>query len=193
MSADRKAALRAQLRKKRRAIPAQTHATASAAICQRLLAQAPLDTAQRIAAYLSNDGEPDLGALISHLWQRGAQVLLPVLDGDRLRFREYTADMSLVRNRYRIDEPPPAAAEVDVDDLDVVLMPLVGFDVAGNRLGMGGGYYDRSLQNIKSNAAARPLLIGTAFDCQCVAEVVVEQTDVGLDAVVTETRSYQFS
>jgi 5-formyltetrahydrofolate cyclo-ligase len=102
--------------------------------------------AQHIACYLPNDGELDMTSLIDQAWAMGKTVYLPVLSSihrNHLHFLPYWPDDELVCNRYGIPEPVIRSRRmVDLKRLDLVLLPLVGFDFRGNRLGMGGGFYD---------------------------------------------------
>ena len=118
-------------------MPSRRHAEAVAYAAIEHLAAA--DT---VAAYCAQDGEVDLAPLIDVCWQRGIAVALPVLSGRRMAFAGYRPDTALRNNRYGILEPVSAQPLLEPT---VVLAPLVAFDDAGNRLGMGGGYYDRYL------------------------------------------------
>jgi 5-formyltetrahydrofolate cyclo-ligase len=91
-------------------------------------------------------------------------------------------------NAFGIVEPGTAAGARPVIGLDVVVLPVVGFDPRGNRLGMGAGYYDRALRRRLERGAAwrRPLLVGVAFACQQLDDIPASPWDVPLDLVVTE-------
>jgi 5-formyltetrahydrofolate cyclo-ligase len=163
-----------------------------------LAARDPLvRTSRRIAAYLPVNGEMDPLPLMNHLWSLGKTLYLPVLAGfpDRkLWFSAYKPGEPLVSNRFGIPEParvhPGRAGTVF---LDLVLLPLVAFDATGNRLGMGGGYYDRCLAFIKRRHHWRkPRLMGMAYEFQRLAHIDPQPWDVPLDAVATEQRVYHF-
>ena len=113
-----------------------------------------------------------------------------MLHGDALRFAPWRAGDPLVTNRYGIPEPDiePASA-LDAHAMALVVTPLVGFDAQGHRLGMGGGWYDRTLAFRRDAAAAPPWLVGAAFDMQQVDALPIESWDVPLDLVCTPTRS----
>lgn len=152
-----------------------------------------LQRATRIAAYFPMGGELDCRALIEQAWARGRDVYLPILHGNRLRFRPYTAATRLAPNRFRIPEPV-SGAELPATAMDVAITPLVGFDSAGNRLGMGGGFYDRSFHFLLQRTRWRhPRLVGLAYDLQRVTEIDRQPWDVPLDAVVTESANYIFA
>ena len=153
--------------------------------------------AQNIGGYWAGDGEIDPGPLLKSAQVRHKSCHLPVLrphPGRKLWFVRYTIGDPLRANRYGIPEPslrngrirPPWA-------LDLLLLPLVGFDADCNRLGMGGGYYDQTLAYLSSRTHwRRPLLVGLAHECQRVARLEVRHWDIRLDMVVTEKRIYSW-
>ena len=119
-------------------------------------------------------------------------VLHPVCKG-HLLFLEYGPHTTLVKNKYNIDEPELACPNViPTSTIDVILMPLVGFDSKGNRLGMGGGYYDRTLA-FTQFTQQKPILIGIAHDEQEVETLPFEPWDIPLDIIVTPKRILTFS
>lgn len=181
--------LRRALKARRRALPPQWIRQHSSAIARRLWQLPGLARAQRIACYLPANGEVDCRFIIESAWGRGRQVLLPVLRGNRLRFAPWRPGAASLRNRFGIDEPAVARSdEVDGRQLDLVLMPLVGFDLAGNRLGMGGGYYDRSFAfRLRRTRWRKPRLVGIAWQFQQVDALDARAWDVPLDAVITES------
>jgi 5-formyltetrahydrofolate cyclo-ligase len=183
--------IRNEIRQRRRALtPAQQHDFAQQMASN--IAQHPrIQAASHIAAFLSFDGELDTGPLIERLWQLGKQVYLPVLhpfSPGNLLFMHYTPQTPLVSNRFKIPEPALDVRHVlPVSLLDVVLTPLVAFDSAGQRLGMGGGFYDRTLQNWQ-HSGTYPL--GIAHDCQRVTALPVEQWDIPLPEIITPSQSW---
>ena len=188
---------RKQLRRQRCALDPAERLQRSRQLCQRLTQHPLFRNSQRIAAYLSADGEVDAHPLIEHAWSVGKQVFLPVLRpfGDnRLWFARYEADTPLVKNRYGIAEPEiDHNRRVEAWALDLVLTPLVGFDAHGNRLGMGGGFYDRSFAHLlRRRHWLKPRLVGLAFDFQQVTRLPAQRWDVPLTAVATENRITEF-
>ena len=177
-----KAALRRQLRAARRALPAAAREDAARQLAAHAPALPGWQPGARLAAYVAADGELDPAPLLSAASAAGLFIYLPRVGDDRaLTFHPWVPGEALTPNRYGIGEPA-AAEPLPVDALDLLCMPLVGFANDGARLGMGAGYYDRSL------AAARPqLLIGLAYDCQGVDALPREAWDVPLDGVLTET------
>lgn len=152
-----------------------------------------MQRAKRIAAYFSVGGELDCTALIQQAWARGRQVYLPVLHGRQLRFRRYAPTTRTAPNRFGIPEPLHGE-ELPATALDVAITPLVAFDPAGNRLGMGGGFYDRTFQFLRHRDRWRhPRLVGFAYDMQCVTHIDSRPWDVPLDGAVTESTHFFFA
>jgi 5-formyltetrahydrofolate cyclo-ligase len=144
-----------------------------------------LPPAGAVAGYWAMDGEIALHAFQLQL-PPALTYCLPVLSGDVLRFAPWRAGSPLVTNRYGIPEPDTAAsALIDAADMAMVIVPTVGFDPGGNRLGMGGGWYDRSF-SFRRSRPAPPWLVAAAFAIQQVEAIPVEDWDVRLDAVCTE-------
>ncbi|CAN5225461.1 hypothetical protein BH24PSE2_BH24PSE2_22430 [soil metagenome] len=121
------------------------------------------------------------------------QVYLPIVrPNGGLLFARWARGMQLHPNRFGIPEPPLANARcIDPRSLDLVLTPLVAFDAQGRRIGMGAGFYDRTFSFLNTQPrAARPMLVGTAYDMQRVEHIDADPWDVTLDAVATEERVY---
>lgn len=151
---------------------------------------------QKVAVYLANDGEISPKKICQALWKRGAKVYLPILQSlirPHLKFVEYTPKTQWKTNRFGIKEPVHLPHQrFKAQQLDWILMPLVGFDEAGNRLGMGGGFYDRTLSYKLNRKTAKPNLVGLAHECQKVKKLPFESWDVPMRAVVTERKVYYF-
>ena len=185
-----RAPLRRELRERRGAIPAAQRIAAAEQLADRLLALPFLPTTGNIAGYWALDGEVALHAFQLRL-PPGLRYCLPVLAGESLRFAPWRAGAALIANRYGIPEPDvPASALLESRAMAMVVVPLVGFDARGNRLGMGGGWYDRSFAFRNATApgsqARPPWLVGAAFSVQQVVQLVPEPWDVALDAICTE-------
>lgn len=148
----------------------------------------------RIGLYLSNDGELDTSLLINELWNNNQAVYLPVIhpfNGATLLFQRYEKNSPMRANRYGILEPKLNCSELcPLPSLDYLLMPLVAFDKYGNRLGMGGGFYDRTLARLHEENWQQPQLIGLAHACQQVDELPVESWDVPLKTIITPDKTY---
>lgn len=190
-------ALRRELRACRAALSRADQARAARRLPAQLLTLRQFRAARRVACYLPNDGEIDPIGIMERVWTTRRLCYLPLLSRlshDRLWFAPYTPDTPLAGNRFGILEPRvPARLWLRAQDLDAVLMPLVGFDETGNRLGMGGGFYDRSLAFLEHRGHWRkPHLIGLAHDCQRLAHIDPAPWDVPLDAVATDRALYLF-
>ena len=183
--------LRQQLRERRRALPAGRRALAEQAVIHRVARSHIFAAASSIALYDAVDGELDVWPLTALALAARKRVYLPVLRSvRRLAFAPLNAETPLVPNRFGILEPD-GAPWVDPRRLDLVLTPLVGFDVAGTRLGMGAGYYDRAFGFLlRRRAWLRPKLVGVAFDEQLTPRLHRESWDVPVWRVVTPTRIY---
>jgi 5-formyltetrahydrofolate cyclo-ligase len=151
--------------------------------------------ANSVALYLPIGGELDCTPLAIQAWTRGRNVFLPLISGNQLRFAPFRPDTELRANRFGILEPATHARHLcSARHLDVIVAPLVAFDQQGRRLGMGGGYYDRTLAFLKQRSCMRrPHYVAVAFEMQKVEVVPVEEWDVYFDAVVTEKATYRFT
>lgn len=182
--------LRKSLRAARNALTPHEQQQAADNLCSQVLT-ALQTKPQRIAAYLANDGEISLSPLLMRCFQNDISVSLPVLHpftGKHLLFQDYTVDTPKALNRFGISEPALNSTTIQpLETHTCLLMPLVGFDAAGNRLGMGGGFYDRTLASIQQ-LASRPALIGVAHDCQQVDKLPVQSWDIPLDMIITPTQ-----
>ncbi len=188
---------RKHLRSQRCALDPAEHRQRSHQLCHHLTRHRLFRNSRRIAVYLAADGEVDAHPLIELAWATGKQVYLPVLRsfGDnRLWFARYKPDTPLVKNRYGIAEPViDHVRRTEAFALDLVLAPLVGFDARGNRLGMGGGFYDRSFAHLlRRRHWLKPRLVGLAFEFQQVTRRPAQRWDVPLTAVATENRITEF-
>jgi 5-formyltetrahydrofolate cyclo-ligase len=185
-------ALRQQLRTQRRTLDDHEQSHLSQRAVRQLANHRLFRAAQHIACYLPNDGELDITPLIDQAWAMGKTIYLPVLSSihrNHLHFLPYRPDDELVCNRYGIPEPVVRSRRlVDLKRLDLVLVPLVGFDSRGNRLGMGGGFYDRSFAFLRRRRCwFKPGLLGVAYDFQEVKSLSNNAWDVPLNGVATET------
>jgi 5-formyltetrahydrofolate cyclo-ligase len=145
----------------------------------------------RVALYLPMRGEVDLRPCLERAWRRGATVFVPRISSrrrGRMSFVRWTPGAAQRRNAFGILEPAVTIRPTPVAQLDVVVVPVVGFDRRGNRLGMGAGFYDRALRRRldATRRWRRPRLIGVAFACQELAAIPTSPWDVPLDLIVTE-------
>ena len=179
------------MRRRRADLSAAQLDDAAAGLCARLIEIDAYRDAQRIAAYFAVNGEISLHPLIDHALAQEKEIFLPNLDQQALRFSPYFHEQKMRINRYRLPEPDVGDDEMLApEDLDLVLAPLVVFDAARNRIGMGGGFYDRSFAFRKNPEITNPVLIGVAHELQKVDQLVAESWDVRLDLVVTDRAVY---
>jgi len=195
-------AIRQQVRKLRNALSLEQQQQAAQQLVAQMLQLPQIIDATHIALYLSNDAELDTKPLIQALWQAGKHIYLPLLHPfvpGYLIFQCYQQDTPMKFNQFKIPEPVlNCAGLIPVAELDVICTPLVAFDAKGNRLGMGGGFYDRTLSQIPSGQFIQTLnptaearqtsLIGLAHQCQQVTEIPVEAWDIPLPLIVTPSQ-----
>jgi 5-formyltetrahydrofolate cyclo-ligase len=192
--------IRQQIRQQRQQLSKTAQQLAAKQLLQILINHKKINAAQHIALYLSNDGELDTKPFIHWCWQQQKQVYLPVIhpfSRGHLLFLQYHPNSIMVVNQYGIAEP-----KLDIRNLgllkqvDILLTPLVAFDNTGNRLGMGGGFYDRTLatwyQGNKNttNNAFYPL--GLAHNCQLVSSIPTQIWDIPLPEIITPNKTYRF-
>ncbi len=189
--------IRKQIRQQRRALSLEAQELAAWELRAQLKSLPGFITARHVAVYLANDGEIAPRLVTSWLWQTSKCVYLPLLsdhpEGEML-FGEYLPDCHFSYNQFGIPEPICQPEQKHrAGSLDIILLPLVAFDDAGNRLGMGGGYYDRTLAfRQRQTYTRRPKLVGIAHHFQQVEEIHAEAWDVPLDAVVTDQATLIF-
>jgi len=188
-----RAELRKTIRVRRQALSKKEQQQASKLMLQRLSTHKKVQAAQTIALYLSNDGELDLMPFIDWCWQQNKQVYLPVLHpfcSGHLLFLLFEKSSIMIKNHYGIKEPKLDVRKVrPLIQLDVLCTPLVAFDDSGARLGMGGGFYDRTLSNWQQSQVYP---IGLAHDCQQVDKIPTEHWDIPLPEIITPTRNHLF-
>lgn len=192
-----KSDLRQNLRARRRTLSADEQHQAARRLAVNLTGTRLFLTSRRVACYLPNDGEIDTAPVIEHIRRLRKILYLPVLSRlshDRLWFAEAGPKTKMTPNRFGIPEPVVESRDlVRAQELDLILMPLVGFDDKGNRLGMGGGFYDRSLEFLRHrNHWRKPHLLGIAYDFQRVNGLAADPWDVPLQGVVMDQAVYLF-
>lgn len=185
--------IRQLVRQRRRALTSAQQSLFAQQAAERMVTWPPVAKARSVALFLSFDGELDTRPLIEMLWRSDKQVYLPVLhpfSPGNLLFLRYRPHSPLVVNRLKISEPRLDVREVlPLSELDVLITPLVAFDAQGQRLGMGGGFYDRTLQNWRRY---RLQPVGYAHDCQQVDQLPVEKWDIPLPALVTPSKIWRW-
>ncbi len=184
-----KRTLRAELRTIRRAMPVLRGADASAAIASAVLSLPEVVDAEAIHVYLSLPDEVDTRHIISTLMKLGKSVIVPFMepDGSMTAVKLLPHEVAGIVIGARGVPAAPIRRPVPLGAWDVVLVPVVGVDCHGNRLGNGAGHYDRLLEG-----RAR-LAVALAFDCQLCEAIPVEAHDVALDAIVTESGTHRLA
>ena len=182
-------ALRKQIRAARSSLSKQQLAQAASALLPNVLAAIDnLNTTNpvsRVAGYLAFQGEIDVSPVMDALRTNHITTYVPMLDGQTLQFAPWSDKTPFTPNRFGIVEPDvPRHLWITANQLDVVLVPLVAFDNTGNRMGMGGGFYDRTFAHRRKNPGP-PWLIGVGHEFQRVKSVHAQWWDVALDKVLT--------
>lgn len=190
-----RAQLRRTLRQARRQLSPCEQRRAARNLYRQLAQHPVFRRARHIALYLPNDGEIDPRLLLRAAQRRGKATYLPVLNAwprTKMVFQRIRPADKLRANRFGIPEPSAnPALQRKVWALDLILLPLVGFDSEGGRLGMGGGFYDRSLAyRARRKNCHKPTLLGLAHECQQVKRLAVASWDVPLNATVTDRKWY---
>jgi 5-formyltetrahydrofolate cyclo-ligase len=183
---------RRRLRELRRSLPESFRKQAARDIARRLGQLGVLKPGRRVAVYVAVRGEVSLDRVIRRGWRTGVHLYTPRVLNLRRRsmaFLPLHPRGDFERSGYGLYEPPYSArARMSVSRLDFVLMPVLGFDRTGHRLGMGAGFYDQAFRHRVDmhRAWRRPRLIGIAYACQEVPKIMSSTWDVALDLIVTE-------
>lgn len=189
---ENKDSLRQSLRKQRSLLSRIQQQKKSQNIIDRVIKTKAFETATNIGYYHAVRGEADP----EKLNRVQKQFYLPIVISEKsissapqgLVFAPVSDISQYQDNIFKIPEPVCESSElINADKLDLLIMPLLGFDRSGNRLGMGGGFYDRTLSYKKNQPEGNPVLMGFAYDFQEVAALQAESWDIGLDWIVTES------
>lgn len=188
----RNADLRRALRARRRALTEEVQREAAERVARRIEALGLVQPKTRLAATLPDaDGELSPLPIVAQCLASGGQTCFPVVEDDQLLFRfaspdPHAADLEI--GPFGLRQPKASCPAASLADLDAVLVPLVAFDNAGNRVGRGRGFYDRALAQVAIGAPGtpgRPWLVGLAHDLQQVPELTPTAHDVALDLIIT--------
>lgn len=184
---------RNEIRQKRKALHEDEVAKCSELVRRVVLEHEFLKQNRCIASYHSFSGEIDTVEINKALRLAGHHMALPVIHPEEkglMDFYSYEKPEDLILNRFKIPEPVVSEENlVQPNHLEVVIVPLVGFNEKGERLGMGGGYYDRMLKKISCEC----LTLGLAYDFQLIPEIKSQPWDMPLDEVITPTKHYIFN
>lgn len=193
-----RAEIRKAIRSRRQNLSFTLQQSASQLLLKNLSNLNSVQQANSIAIYLSADGELDTMPFINWCWQQGKNVYLPVIhpfSPGNLLFLKYEKDTVMVENQFSIKEPKLDITQIILaQHLDIIFTPLVAFDNTGARLGMGGGFYDRTLSrcNRTGSSKAGPYAIGLAHDCQQINTVPTEYWDIPLPEILTPSAHFIF-
>lgn len=186
-----RAELRSSMRSKRAALTLQQRVAAAFALREVLADFAPLAAAKIVVGYVAVGGELPLSEVTSLCQERAQRYCLPVLTdaSNLLRFAPSSPSTPMAPNRFAILEPVVEQSELlDGSDLELVLVPMVAFDRRGNRLGSGGGFYDRTFDFLRAaRRPGKPLLIGIGYAFQELDHIEPEPWDVQVDWIATDS------
>jgi 5-formyltetrahydrofolate cyclo-ligase len=180
--------VRARMRETRARLGAPARIAAAEGVAAALEQLPEFVVDANVAGYWAVGGELPLHVVVARLRSRGQRYLLPVLTGKVLRFAPLLPNAELRANRHAIPEPVCAEHELlGPAQLDLVLVPLTAFDRRGGRIGMGGGYYDRSFAFLRdAPRPAQPLLVGIGYSFQEVDALPAQAHDLAMDFIATE-------
>ncbi len=184
-----KSSIRQQMRVQRRQLSLIAQKQASQKAFKKILQQ-PWHKSVVQVAYHACDGEINPQPLSDARFISGQAIIHPVCSG-YLLFQKYLENTRYTLNKFGILEPIlDKSAIIPLKKIDIIYLPVVAFDLNGYRLGMGGGFYDRTLG---THQGKRPLLVGLAHEFQLVEKLPIENTDIPLDFVITPEKTWQFS
>ena len=190
-----KVSLRREMRILRQALDDAQRQAAASGLLRNLMTLDAFTAADSVALYLVNDGEIDPINVMHWCWKNARRTYVPIViqqQGNSLVFAPVGPDSEFGENRFGIPEPVVDEAEIiGAADLDLVLLPLVAFDASGNRIGMGGGFYDRTFEFVRDQDVRAPTMIGIAHELQRVPQIESESWDIPLSTVVTDSGVYQ--
>lgn len=190
---------RQQLRKniadKRKALTPEKEAECAKALLEQVKKFLPFTQSRNLAFYIAAFGEINPDPILQLALKQNKNCYLPTVEfstDKQLNFIQYQTTDQLQKNRYLILEPQFDESKIiPATQLDLVFMPLLAFDLAGHRLGMGAGYYDATFNFLlQSTRPTKPLLVGLAYDWQQIESLDSEIWDVAMDAIITEKNIY---
>ncbi|MBX2859355.1 MAG: 5-formyltetrahydrofolate cyclo-ligase [Cellvibrionaceae bacterium] len=181
--------LRKKLRVSRNNLSSQQQQKAAKYLAQRVASSRVFQRSKNIAFYSASDGEISLSPLLQIANRYRKKCYFPAVKQKQMQFRRLKAKQKLyLRNKFGIKEPNARAAKIRATQLNLVLLPLVGFDAAGNRLGMGGGYYDKTFK-FCCKRSHKTVLMGVAHHCQKVEKLFADTWDIPLNTIVTDQQT----
>jgi len=182
-----KAELRKELLRRRDNIPPEVRGAKNRMVRERLLSLDEFKNAGIVFFFASFRTEVDTAEMIKSSLSSGKRVLLPKVDKDRheLLLYEIRDFGELAPGYMGIPEPPFSGKQMSINDADIVIIPGAGFDTSGNRIGYGGGYYDRLLSGLQKQS---PVIIAPAYEEQVVDFIPSEPHDIRVQMIVTDRR-----
>jgi 5-formyltetrahydrofolate cyclo-ligase len=182
---DTKQILRLRMFEQRQAIPAPQRLAAAQSVANHFADHPYLTYAASFAGYYAIRGELDVLPIFNRMARFGKRMALPFIDIPQqpLLFREWQPGIALDEATHGTKQPKPEQAAFIPE---VILVPLLAFDSSGHRLGYGGGYYDRTMEQLRNRQEKAPLFIGVAFVAQEIDHVPAEENDQKLDGILTE-------
>jgi 5-formyltetrahydrofolate cyclo-ligase len=187
---------RQQIIQKRKSLDSDFQHKRSMEVTSKLLSLPQFHQAINVGMYYAVNGEPATSLIINKIWEAQKNCYLPILNKNEktLCFIKYQKNDVLNKNQYGILEPIKSAENkanvIDLIKLDFLVTPLVAFDVQGNRLGMGLGFYDKTFAYKKNNKNHKPFMCGLAYEFQKLPEIIPNEWDIPLDCVITEKKIY---
>jgi 5-formyltetrahydrofolate cyclo-ligase len=180
--------MRLDARHRRDTMPGPDRASASGIIANRVTRMPIFVRSRLIACYLSTGGEVDTSAIILRAWRMKKRIFVPdTSGGGKLTFREIRPDSEFASGPFGILEPIGGSV-LSASMFDLVIAPVVAFDSDRHRIGMGGGYYDRTFSFLRHRKLfLKPKLVGVAFDCQKVDKIAPNPWDIRLFRIITQT------
>jgi len=188
-----KTLLRRELRSARTSLVCETRSRHDKSIGRHLLQLIKSKASGSIACYWPFNGEPDITPVYQQLLTHGHVLALPVIsanDKHEMQFHIWQKSTRLVKNRYGIFEPHNSSP-LPLSSFDLLIIPLVGYDNCGNRLGMGAGYYDRCLESTRDLPV--PLRVGIAYSLQEIDRLEKNKWDIPLHGLVNERGWFTFT
>lgn len=184
-----KAFLRAEKLALRKAIPEQQKIAFETEIAKKFFAHFQLKPHSIMAGFYPTKTECSPLMILSTLLELSHKITLPTIENERMMFKQVQSleKTQLILHHHKFYEPP---AHAEALTPEIILLPLVAFDETKNRLGRGGGFYDRALAQIHQNGY-NPVTIGIAFECQKTQQIPVEVHDQPMDYIITEAAIYE--
>lgn len=184
-----KKVIRKQMLLKRKSLPKDTYAKASKTINQQILSLSTYKKSKKIGLYMGFNNEINLNEVWQNALQNSKSCFFPrVQDARNMHFYKAEDLNDFIKNKWGILEPLAKTEDyLAPSALEIIILPLVAFDITGHRIGMGAGYYDKALQNCGSTT-----LVGVGYEFQKVASINAETWDIKLDIMITEKEIYFF-